>query len=143
MRTFIPQALIGAIVAVAAAQVPAQAAAQQQSRGEIVYITGGVGADERAQLTNVEKDFNLKLTFTDSGGHLLSDVRVVVKDAAGRPVLEELSGPIFLAKLPGGTYTVESYFNNSRQVRKITVGKKMTTASFQFRDVTDSEVVMR
>ena len=126
----------------AATQVSAQAAtAQQLSRAEIVYVTGGVGTDERALLKKMEKDFNLKLTFTDPAGHLLSDARIVVRDASGRPVLEEISGPIFLAKLPPGTYSVESDFNGSKQVRKVKVGDKMATARFQFRDVTDTELV--
>ena len=142
MRTFIPLLLLGAIVAGAATQVSAQAAtAQQLSRAEIVYVTGGVGTDERALLKKMEKDFNLKLTFTDPAGHLLSDARIVVRDASGRPVLEEISGPIFLAKLPPGTYSVESDFNGSKQVRKVKVGDKMATARFQFREITDTELV--
>jgi hypothetical protein len=139
--------LFGAIVAVAAAQVPAAqppvyAGPELRTRGEIVYITGGIGADERDRLKKMEKEFNLRLLFTQPDGHLLSDASVVVKDASGQTVLAEQSGPIFLAKLPPGTYTVETAFDGKKQTRRVTVGKKLTTARFTFRDVT-GDVALR
>lgn len=142
MFTLTRKLLFGAIVAVASAQLPVYAGAEQQTRGEIVYITGGIGADERDQLKKMEKEFNLKLLFTQPDGHMLSDAAVVVKDGSGQPVLAEQSGPIFLAKLPPGTYTVETAFGGKKQTRKVTVGKKLTTARFTFRDVT-GDVVTR
>lgn len=135
MRTLIPQLVFGAIVTVAGAQVPAQAAAGQQTRSEAAFITGGVGADERERLKAVEKDFNLKLVFADPGGHLLAGAMVVVKDSSGKVVLQEPSGPVFLAKLPAGTYTVDTAFDDKKQTRKITVGKKLTSATVWFSDV--------
>lgn len=134
MRMLIPQLVLGAIVAVSAAQMPTQAAAGQ-ARGEVAFVTGGVGADEREVLKQMENDFNLKLVFTQPDGHFISDVAVVVKDASGKRVLAEQSGPVFLAKLRPGTYTVESTFDGKTQIRKVTVGKKLTTAAFQFKDV--------
>jgi hypothetical protein len=130
------QIVFGVVLAFAAPQVPAQAAAAHKTTGEIAYATGGIGVDERQALKQMEKDFNLKLLFTEPDGHFISDASVVIQNASGKPVLSEQAGPVFLAKLPPGTYTVESTFGGQRQTRKVTVGKQLTTAQFLFRHVT-------
>jgi hypothetical protein len=69
---------------------------------------------------------------------------VVVKDSSGKLVLHEPSGPVFLAKLPPGTYTVETALDGKKQTRKVTVrGNKLTTAHFQFREPADTDMAMR
>jgi hypothetical protein len=143
MRTLIQQLVFGAIVTLSVAQIPVQAAAKPQTRGDITYITGGVGADEREKLKQMEKDFNLKLVFAEPGGRLTSDVAVVVKDTSGKPVLTEpAAGPVFLAKLPPGTYVVETMYEGKKQTRKVTVGQKLRTAQFVFPPSRATDVAM-
>jgi hypothetical protein len=76
---------------------------------EIPYVSGGIGVEERETVEAIGKEHNLKLTFALQNGNYLGDVNVVVKDNKGSPVLEAVSdGPLFFAKLPAGSYTIEA-----------------------------------
>jgi hypothetical protein len=78
-----------------------------KSYGNMPYVSGGVGLEERDALAQMSRDYNLKLTFAVSSGNYLGDVNVVIRDARGQVVLEAVSeGPWFFAKLPSGTYTI-------------------------------------
>ena len=80
---------------------------QPKHYGSIPYLSGGVGLDEREDLSRMTRDYNLKLSFAATGGDYLGDVAVEVQDAGGRLVLEAVSeGPWFFTKLPPGRYTV-------------------------------------
>ena len=104
------------------------AAAHAQGAGGIVYITGGIGVTEREQLKALEKEFNLKLMFTLIEGNYISDVGIVVKDAAGKVlVAEQANGPIFMLKLPPGTYVVEATYDGKTHTRRINVDKRLRT----------------
>lgn len=107
---------------------------QKQSDSGIPYVSGGVGEDERTALTAASRDYNLKLIFTDKGGHYLSGVTVSVKGAKGADVLEAVSdGPWFLAKLPPGAYRISASSGEQRQTRPVTVGKqKQSRLAFHF-----------
>jgi hypothetical protein len=78
-----------------------------KSYGNIPYVSGGVGLEERDALAQMSRDYNLKLSFAVSSGNYLGDVNVVIKDVRGQVVLEAVSeGPWFFAKLPSGKYTI-------------------------------------
>ena len=77
----------------------------------IAYISGGFGADERETLSQMSRDYSLKLTFAATGGAYLAQIQVTVKDNRGELWLEALSdGPWFFAKLPPGQYLVQAVF---------------------------------
>ncbi len=51
-----------------------------------------------------------------------------VRDARGTVVLDQAdTGPVLLAMLPAGTYTVTATSEGREQVRKVQVGKGMRT----------------
>jgi hypothetical protein len=101
---------------------PATATPAVRKAGEISYLTGGVGKPEREQLKALEKDFNLKLVFSEADGKFLANVRVVVSDAKGRKLLEDVAdGPFFLARMPAGEYRVAATFAGKAQTRNIQV----------------------
>jgi hypothetical protein len=76
---------------------------------EIPYVSGGIGVEEREAVEAIGKEHNLKLSFALQNGNYLGDVNVVVKDNKGNSVLEAVSdGPLFFAKLPAGSYTIEA-----------------------------------
>ena len=107
-------------VAQPAAQVTA--GPQVKKAGEIAYISGGVGKPEREQLHALEKEFNLKLVFTHADGKFVAAVRVVVSDAKGRKLLEHVAdGPLFMARLPAGEYSIAATFAGSTQTQKVEV----------------------
>jgi len=86
------------------------------------FISGGIGVAEQAELAAREKEFNLKLVFALNEGNYLADVGVVVADARGRKVIEDVAaGPLFLARLPAGSYTVTATHEGRTVTRKIGV----------------------
>lgn len=90
--------------------------------GEITYLSGGVGKPEREQLQALEKEFNLKLVFTQADGKYLAGVKVVVSDAKGGKLLEHVAdGPFFMARLPAGEYSIAATVAGETQTRKVEV----------------------
>jgi len=96
-----------AITMVLPARLAWTAELQVQNKNGVSYVTGGVSDDERTALTNMARDFNLKVTLAIKTGEFLGDAAVRIRDAHGDAVLDaNTDGPLFYAKLPPGTYTV-------------------------------------
>jgi hypothetical protein len=114
----------------------------QGAQSAISFVSGGVGENSMAALKAREKEFNLKLVFTLNEGNYLADVGVRITDAAGKPVIEHVTdGPIFMARLPSGAYTVQASYNGRAQTRKLSVGERLQTVYMRWpsdpaRDVT-------
>ncbi len=94
-----------------------------QELGAVTFVSGGIGADSRDSLAAREKSYNFKLVLTLEGsGTFVSDARVTIAGAAGKPLLEHVTeGPIFLAGLPAGAYVVTATFRNITHTRKFQV----------------------
>ena len=94
-----------------------------QSTSGITYVSGGVGVESIDKLTAISREFNLKLVFALNSGDYLSNVKVVIADAAGRPVLDTTAdGPWFLIKLPAGNYQIARTFAGTTVTRRAAVG---------------------
>ena len=92
------------------------------ARADVPFVTGGTGADERAELQEKEKDYNLKIVAAATSGDYVADVWVVIESAAKKSMLEtKMDGPILLAKLPAGTYTIKATYGPSTQTRTVNV----------------------
>src|SRR5689334_17683016 len=77
------------------------------SGADVPYVTGGVGTDERQALLDKESEYNLKIVTAETSGDYLGDVRIVVESGKS-PVLDAaMNGPILLARLAPGTYTIK------------------------------------
>jgi hypothetical protein len=115
MTTTIRLVIVTTIAALIALGVAAQAA-------DVPFVTGGTGVDERADLQAKEKDYNLKIVAAATSGDYVADVWVVIESAAKKNVLEtKMDGPILLAKLPPGTYTIKATYGPSTQSRTVNV----------------------
>lgn len=100
----------------------------EKSAEGVEYVSGGIGENAQQQLNERAKDFNLKLVFTLNEGNYIADVNLAVKDAKGRTVVEDVAeGPIFLARLPAGQYSVTANYEGKTQTRKLKVGKGLRT----------------
>ncbi|HEY3066418.1 MAG TPA: carboxypeptidase regulatory-like domain-containing protein [Methylomirabilota bacterium] len=89
---------------------------------DVPYISGGVGSDEREELLAKERDYNLKVIAARSSGHYLSGVVIVIESAAGERMLETtMTGPILLAKLPPGSYTLKATAGDQTQSQTVTI----------------------
>lgn len=95
----------------------------QDYRG-IRFASGGVGEGERAELSALSNQFNLRLLFAMQGsGDYVADIRISILDSRGEAVLSaESNGPWFLAALPAGTYTVEVSLPDQLQRQTVQIG---------------------
>jgi hypothetical protein len=120
-------ALVAVLAAGSAAAQP-QVTLQQGKSGQVSWVAGGTRTAEIDALAAQEKGHTLKLIFTLTAGNYLAGVDVKLRDAKGTVVLEQAdTGPVLLAKLPPGAYTVTATSEGREQVRKVQVGTGMRT----------------
>lgn len=87
--------------------------------GDIQYITGGIGDEERTSIEAVKKDYNLHVTSAATSGAFVGNTQISILDSNNQPLLTSETGPLFYAKLPDGTYTVEATHNQQTKSEKI------------------------
>lgn len=99
------------------------AAPISENSAGIAVVHGGVGIEERAAIEQKASDYNLKLTFARKGsGAYLFGVKVVVRNKQGGVVLDTVaSGPLLLAKLPAGEYTVTATEHDSALTQNLAI----------------------
>ena len=100
----------------------------------VPFLSGGVGDDSMAQLIAREKEFDLKLFLVGQSGTYLSDIRITITDSRGRGILLTTSeGPILLANLPTGSYSIRAQKNGHMLEQKVSVTSgKLQTTYFRF-----------
>jgi hypothetical protein len=99
------------------------AALEVKATGEVRWVSGGVGTDERDEMIMALPDYNFRLLVAaEKSGAYLSGVQVVVRDAGGRAILDTpLEGPWLLSRLPPGRYEVTATYTGKPQTRTFTV----------------------
>lgn len=135
MRNFLNIISVSLLLSSWSASVIADYAATQameKSYQGVRYLSGGIGDEERNEVLAREKDFNLKLLFAEKAGAYVADVHVVVLNAKGQVVVEELSGgPFFLTALPAGNYRVKvTAKEKTQQATLLVPGKGRRTMTF-------------
>ena len=109
------QALLTTVVVLVTFGMEARAA-------DAPYISGGTGADERAELLAKEKEYNLKIIGAAKSGDYLAGVKVVIESAKKERVLDTtMDGPILLAKLAPGTYTIRATSGGQTLTQTVTI----------------------
>lgn len=132
LRCSVPQ------TAVLAAQFPpAIVITRGKSAQGFVYLSGGVGADERLALEERAKGFNVKLVFADADGSYLANVKLEIADAKGEAIVSTTTtGPWFYIQLPPGIYNVKATFDGqSKEIKKLLVSKDRITQQVIVRDL--------
>jgi len=100
---------------------------QIQHRGDVSFVSGGVGLDESTALRQAESQWPLSMRFTGPGSDFLADVHVRIVDAHDGDVLTATSrGPYMLVKLRPGRYTVHAQYQDHDQTKAVTVPAKGT-----------------
>lgn len=90
----------------------------------VPVMSGGVGENSRTAIENLQNDFSLKVVFTGNQGIYLSDVSVQILDRTGNVVVNNVTqGPILLAGLPAGRYTMQANVGGHVQRQTFTVGE--------------------
>jgi hypothetical protein len=119
-----------------------ESAIQPQTQGDVTFVTGGVGIDERNELDATRANYNLSLQFSVQGsGNYLSDVNIRITDLKGNVFLETVSnGPKLFAKLPSGRYIVTVDLNGETYHKTVSVrGKQNTSLSFTWSQKMEKE----
>src|ERR1700741_3281696 len=81
---------------------------QPQQTGNVTYLTGGIGDEERDAMKTVKSDYNLSLMSASKAGEFVGDTQVRILDREGNVVVNTYAGPLFYAQLPPGRYTVQA-----------------------------------
>jgi hypothetical protein len=89
---------------------------------DIPLVSGGVGEDEMNYIKSVERQYSLKLLFTEANGIFLSDLPVSINDKQGHTLVSTVTkGPILLVNLPPGTYNINVSDGGQNQQKKLSV----------------------
>jgi len=82
------------------------------TKGSVRYVSGGVGEKSAAAFKQAAAKYPLELLFAQKASPndvYLAGVKVIVRDRAGKVVLDAVSeGPYLLATMPPGQYRVEA-----------------------------------
>lgn len=96
--------------------------ATHEKSSEVTFITGGIGEDEVRQFREAAAGYNLRMTFATTSGSYLSDVDVMISDAAGHSILAvRTQGPFLFVKLPPGRYGVAAQMPQMAEHRNVRV----------------------
>ena len=100
---------------------------QSLINAHVEYVNGGFGTEEADALRAEARNYPLELMFSRRGegerAEFVADVRLQILDATGRVIVDRASqGPIFLARLPNGQYTISAEFQGRTQTRRIALG---------------------
>lgn len=96
---------------------------QPYQAGNITYVTGGIGDEEREAIQAVKKDYNLSVISAAKSGAYTGDTQVVIRDHSGQELLNTQAGPLFYAQLPPGAYTVQAQSEGKTREQHITVAQ--------------------
>ena len=104
------------------------AALELKQHGPVLFVSGGVGEEERQEIGKLSPGWSLELLFATKGSpnQYLADVKVQITDSDGKVVLDTVSqGPFLLAKMPPGRYTVSADSDGTvkRQTIQVTGAK--------------------
>ena len=103
-------------------------AVKPHSQGDVTYVSGGVGADEKAEMEALRGSYNLQLLFALRRGEYLSGVRVAITDGSGHAVLDAVSdGPMFFVNLQPGAYKINAELDGRGLEKTVNVGSRKAT----------------
>jgi hypothetical protein len=87
------------------------------------YLNGGIGKDEQAAMHRIEKEFPLRMTFSErKDGEFIVNVPVVITDEHGTPIFElPKAGPMLYVMLPNGKYKVSARFKGLTESQEVTL----------------------
>lgn len=91
--------------------------------GDIRYISGGIGNEEKAMLEQQRSSYNLWIESALSTGHYISDAYYTITNKSGDSVFSaQGDGPFFYVALPQGSYKVTADWKGQSNTKSATVG---------------------
>ena len=119
----------------AAVALPITAAAQralpdEHTQGDVTYLSGGAEPEQADALRHAAAQYPLALELRLRDGapaEYISDARIEIRDAAGNTVFDNvLDGPLLLARLPTGTYTVLAHWRGTLKQQTLDLSRPRT-----------------
>lgn len=92
-----------------------------QVEGDVTYITGGFGDEERIAIAQQRKEYNLHVTNTGEHGVFVGNGNIMISNRDGDVLVNTEAGPLFEAKLPPGRYTIEATNADQKIVKQVTI----------------------
>jgi hypothetical protein len=112
-------------------QMQSAPALQAQQQGNITFVSGGAGDEDRSALKQVESQYNLRLLFAARNGDYLANVAVTLSDTRGNALLDTIAeGPMFYAHVPPGRYRLTVSNQGDSQSRDVSIGNGATRQDF-------------
>ena len=97
-------------------------------KGNISYLSGGIGKSEASAMKHAARRYPLELEFVAKAkpkDEYLANVKVKIKDAHDKLVLDTTAGgPFLLAKMPAGKYRISADHNGKMEHRTIEIAPK-------------------
>jgi hypothetical protein len=107
-------------VAVFGSAGPASAL-ESGKRGDIAFIAGGVGLEERSFMQSREASYSAKLVFAATGGGYIAQPHVDIHRDDRLVFSQTVDGPWLLVNLPPGRYVVTANARGELKRRDIVV----------------------
>ena len=104
----------------------AQTAPAVQRAGNVEYLNGGAGEEERAAMTAQRGAFALRIVFSEPGGAYAVADHVDVSQGSAKVVGPDKAGPILMLNLAPGDYAVDASFAGKTERRQVRVGRDGT-----------------
>ncbi|MDP9128469.1 MAG: carboxypeptidase regulatory-like domain-containing protein, partial [Pseudomonadota bacterium] len=96
-------------------------------------ITGGIGDEQRSMLEAAQKEYNLHVLSAERDGSFVAETRVVIRDRKGNALVDTSAGPLFYAKLPSGSYSVEASNEGQSKKQNVTIdSRKASSINFNW-----------
>lgn len=89
--------------------------------GNVSYITGGIGDQEKGKMQSVWSDYNFHLMSSMQSGGFSGVIELSITNKSGKQVFAGEVDPMLYADLPAGTYTVIAVNQGMSKQEKITV----------------------
>ena len=125
-------AALGAIPPAYQAHLP-----QQRELDGIPFITGGSTPQEAEAVKRAAQEWPLEIVFEEKDGRAerpLERMPVTITDASGKVVFDGVSeGPILLARLPRGNYTVTTRWDAWTFSRPVAIGEERERVVFDWK----------
>jgi hypothetical protein len=107
----------------------------------VQVLTGGVGEGGMDAMKQQEQGYSFKAVYSGQRGIYLSRVNAEIIDSSGQQVVNVVTdGPVLLATLPPGSYTLRSSIGEHEKVSKFKVGStsmRTLNVSFPIKDTAE------
>jgi hypothetical protein len=98
---------------------------KEHSSGSVTYLSGGMAENQEGAMQQVAPKYPLELWFTQgakAAEQFTTNVPVSIEDHAGNVILDaRAAGPMMLATLPDGWYTITAQKNGKLERRNIRI----------------------